>query len=83
MTATNIPEFIFDFPIEDRITLADRLYASVRSDWQGWADREALAGAERRADEIDANPEMCVTHEQCLAAFLDLRAAVLREGHVC
>jgi putative addiction module component (TIGR02574 family) len=73
MTAASIPESIFELPIEDRITLADRLYASVPSEWQGWADREWLREVERRDAELDANPAMELTHEQFLAEFQSLR----------
>ena len=75
MTPASIPESLFELPIEERITLADRLYASVPGDWQGWADREALAEAERRADEMDADPSCGLTEEQFLAKVAELRAA--------
>ena len=47
MTAASIPQSIFELPVEERITLADRLYASVPAEWQrdadhaGWRKRNA------------------------------------------
>ena len=74
MTVAKITESIFELPIEDRITLADRLYASVPAEYQRGVDQEWLAEAERRADEMEASPDHCLTEEQFLAGVAALRA---------
>ena len=75
MTAANITQSIFELPVEERITLADRLYASVPAEWQREADQAWLEEAERRDAEMDANPGMELTEEQFLAEVRRLRAS--------
>ena len=74
MTAASIPQSIFELPVEERITLADRLYASVPAEWQRDADQAWLEEAERRDAEMDANPDAALTEDQFWAEVAALRA---------
>ncbi len=73
MTAS-LTESLFELPVDERITLADRLYASVPGGWERSADQAWLEEAERRADEMDANPVSVLTEEQFWAELAVLRA---------
>lgn len=74
MTTSSIPDSIFELPIEDRITLADRLYASVPADWQREVDEAWLAEAEHRADEMDATPGSILTDAEFRTELAAIRS---------
>lgn len=61
--------FLLSLPVPERIALADRLYASVPEEWQKSADQAWLEEAERRSAEMDANPDMVLSHEEFMAGL--------------
>ncbi len=69
MTAPMMTQELLALPVADRITLADRLYASVPREWQELADRAWLDEAERRSVEMDVKPGMELSHEEFLAGL--------------
>ncbi|MEZ5385338.1 MAG: addiction module protein [Prosthecobacter sp.] len=58
---------LFSLPAAERIALADKLYASVPEDWQQAVDEAWLEEAERRSEEMDADPSTVLTHEEFMA----------------
>ena len=73
MSTATISESLFLLPIADRVAIADQLYASVPEDWQRETDVEWLAEAERRAADMDENPDAEMTHEAFLAGIQTIR----------
>ncbi len=69
MSAAAFPESVFSLPVAERISLADRLYASVPDEWQQSADRAWLSEAERRAAEMDDDSSMELSQEEFFAGL--------------
>jgi putative addiction module component (TIGR02574 family) len=69
MSTAALTQTLFSLPVGERITLADQLYASVPAGWQQSVDQAWLEEAERRSEEMDAEPGMVLTHEQFLAGI--------------
>lgn len=72
MSTAAITQTLLSLPIQERVTLADQLYASVPADWQKEVDEAWLKEAELRSAETDDNPELELTHEAFLAGLKSL-----------
>lgn len=70
MKPVTLPQPFADLPVSERITLADRLYASVPMDWQQSADKAWLDEAELRSAEMDADPNLEISYEAFVAGLV-------------
>ena len=69
MSTASLSQALFTLPVAERVALADQLYASVPDDWQREADQAWLKEAESRSAEMDAHPEVAMTHEEFVAGI--------------
>lgn len=67
MSTAALVQTLFSLPVEERIELADELYASVPQDWQATGDEAWLKEAERRSAEMDTDPSSVLTEEEFFA----------------
>lgn len=70
MSTDTLIQALFSMPVEQRIDLADRLYASVPEDWQESADQAWLEEALRRDAEMDADPDMALSYDEFMAGIV-------------
>ena len=71
MSQSATVDALFELPVEERIALADRLFANVPADWQRSADQAWVEEAEKRSVEMDADESTELTKEQFLAGITD------------
>ena len=74
MSTAALEHAVFSLPVAERITLADRLYASVPEEVQTAADRAWLAVAARRDAEMDADPSMGLDFDEVISSIRQKRA---------
>jgi hypothetical protein len=66
VTLAEIEKLVFKLPESDRAKLAAELLGSLPGVLV--EDDEGLAEAERRSEEMDRDPSVCLTHEEFLKA---------------
>lgn len=69
MSTDTLIQSLFSLPVEQRIDLADRLYASIPEDWQKSVDQAWLEEALRRDAEMDADPSMALSYDEALTCL--------------
>lgn len=69
MSTAALVQTLFSLPVEERIELADELYASVPVYWQAADDEGWLKEAERRSAEMDTDPSSVLTEEEFFAGI--------------
>lgn len=69
MSTDTLIQNLFSLPVEQRIDLADRLYASVPEDWLKPVDQAWLEESSRRAAEMDAEPSMALSYDEFIAGL--------------
>lgn len=69
MSTATLAQTLISLPVEERIEIADQLYASIPMDWQPSADQAWLEEAERRNAEMDSCPSMVMTEEEFFAGI--------------
>ena len=74
MSTAALEHAVFSLSLAERITLADRLYASVPEQEQTAADRAWLAEAERRDAEMDADPSMGLDFDEVISSIRQKRS---------
>lgn len=73
MSTAALEHAVFSLPVAERITLADRLYASVPEEVQTAADRAWLAEAERRDAEMEADPSIGLDFDEVISSIRQKR----------
>lgn len=74
MSTAALEHAVFSLSFAERITLADRLYASVPEQEQTAADRAWLAEAERRDAEMEADPSMGLDFDEVISSIRQKRS---------
>lgn len=74
MSTATLTKELFSLPVDERVALADQLYASVPEEWQKEVDQAWLDEATRRSAGMDANPCLEISHEEFLAGIQLIRA---------
>jgi putative addiction module component (TIGR02574 family) len=69
MSTASLTEEMLALPIAERVALADKLYASVPSEWQMQADRAWLQEAQRRSHEMDSDPSTELSLDEFMAGL--------------
>ena len=69
MSTAPLSQTLVNLPVAERVALAAQLYASVPDDWQRDADQAWLKEAEFRSTELDAHPEVEMSHEDFIAGI--------------
>ena len=64
MTKAILTETLLSLPVTERVSLADKLYASIPSDWQAETDQSWLTEAESRSSEMEDDSRTSLSHEE-------------------
>ena len=69
MSTASLTEEMLALPIAERVALADKLCASVPSEWQMRADQAWLQEAKRRSSEMDSDPSTELSLDEFIAGL--------------
>ena len=67
MTKATLTEALLSLPVTERVSLADKLYASVPADWQAHNDLDWQKEAESRSAEMDDDSTMNLSREEFIS----------------
>jgi putative addiction module component (TIGR02574 family) len=69
MDLPTISEAALQLSIDERLQLAQRLWESVSAPPTGRSDDDSISVAQRRARELDENPQLAIPHEEVMESI--------------